>query len=411
MPEAGIFANRWPFSSQEGLSSRSGTNLESLYHLMDTHLSVDGVALRFTPVDQAPSAQANGAPRDRRTSGVARSGDGRHRRYDPFVNSLGMRAVKAMVDAAAATDTTVLISGEWGVGKELVARAVHQESPRFGHAFVKVNCAALPLDLLETELFGHERGALTGAYRSKPGKFELAQGGSIFLDEIGELPLPLQAKLLHALQDREFSRLGSHRDARVDIRVIAATNRDLTRLVDQGRFREDLYNRLNVVTIEVPPLRERVEEIPILVETFLDRYTRQYRRQRDVISPETMQLFHAYQWPGNIRELENTIKRIVLLGSQDWLAEELTDTDARPAPGAPPVPAAASVGLATLPTAGDEGLSLTAIARAAALQAERRALKQVLDRVHWNRRRAARLLKVSYRTLRRKIEQCGLLED
>jgi transcriptional regulator with PAS, ATPase and Fis domain len=336
----------------------------------------------------------------------ARIDDERLRRYNPFGNSAGMRAVKKMVDAAASTDAAVLISGESGVGKELVARAIHHESPRLGHAFVKVNCAALPMDLLESELFGYERGAFTGAYRRKPGKFELANGGSIFLDEIGELPLPLQAKLLHVLQDREFSRLGSRRDVRVDIRVIAATNRDLARLVDHGRFREDLYYRLNVVTIFVPPLRERLEEIPILVDFFLDRYSRQYLRPRDAITPDTMQLFHTYRWPGNVRELENTVKRTVLLGNQDGLAQDLRD-DAVPAPLPPPLPSVIRVA----PPTPEEGQSLTAIARAAALQAERRALKQVLDRVHWNRRQAARLLRVSYRTLRRKIEQCGLLED
>jgi two-component system response regulator AtoC len=367
---------------------------------MDARAPVDGISMRFTPARQTDQ-----------TSGVTRIDDTRLRRYDPFANSVGMRAVKTMIDAAAATDATVLISGESGVGKEVVARAIHQASARSGHTFVKVSCAGLPPDLLETELFGHERGAFTGVDRRKPGKFELANDGTVFFDEIGELPLPLQVKLLHALQDREFSRVSIHHDLRVDSRVIAATDRDLSRLVDQGRFREDLYSRLNVVAIDVPPLRERIEEIPILVETFLDRYTRQYRRQRDVISPATMQLFHAYPWPGNVRELENIMKRIVLLGSQDWLVEELTDTDALSAPGAPPLPAAARLSLTPGPGPGEDGPSLAAIARAAALQAERRALEQVLDRVHWNRRRAARLLKVSYRTLRRKIEQCGLLED
>jgi two-component system response regulator AtoC len=337
--------------------------------------------------------------------------DDRPRPYDPFGNSVTMRALKRVIDRAAVSDATVLVCGESGVGKELVARAVHQGSPRAGHAFVKVNCAALPMDLLESELFGHERGAFTGAHRRKPGKFELANGGSIFLDEIGEMPLPLQAKLLHVLQDREFSRLGSQRDVRVDIRVIAATNRDLTRLVDNGRFREDLFYRLNVVSIGVPPLRERREEIPALVDFFLDRYARQYLRPRDVIPESLMRAFSSYDWPGNIRELENTIRRIVLLGTQGWHGQD----GRRPHPPRravpPPPPVAAEIlappELPELPGQ-DDGPSLTAIARAAALRAERGVLKQVLDRVHWNRREAARLLKVSYRTLRRKIEQCGL---
>ena len=326
-------------------------------------------------------------------------------RYDPFANSLSMRSLKRVVHLAASTDATVLVTGESGVGKELVVRAVHQGSPRLRHAFIKVNCAALPFDLLESELFGHERGAFTGAYRRKPGKFELANGGSIFLDEIGEMPLPLQAKVLHVLQDREFSRLGSHQDVRVDVRVIAATNRDLIHLVDRGRFREDLYYRLSVVNISVPPLRDRREEIPRLVDFFLDRYAQQYLRPRIVLSPATLQFFSIYSWPGNIRELENTIKRIVLLGTQDWLGKELRGPYPLEVPSVPPSPVTEPPIEVAPP---DEAPSLTAIARAAALQAERGALKQVLDRVRWNRREAARLLKVSYRTLRRKIEQCGL---
>ena len=262
--------------------------------------------------------------------------------------------------------------------------------------------------MVENELFGHERGAFTGAHRRKPGKFELADGGSIFLDEIGEMPLAVQAKLLHVLQDREFSRLGSREDVRVDVRVIAATNRDLIRLIDRGRFREDLYYRLSVVNISVPPLRDRREEIPPLIDYFLDRYARQYCRPRTALSPVTLNFFSTYTWPGNIRELENTIKRIVLVGNQDWLGEDSSDDERRESRALPPVTTPAVTDVAEAPESLDDAPSLTAIARAAALQAERGALKQVLDRVHWNRREAARLLKVSYRTLRRKIEQCGL---
>ena len=338
----------------------------------------------------------------------AKGDDPRRGRYDPFAHSAAMRIVKGTIDHVAPTDATVLVSGESGVGKEFVARAVHKQSPRHTHPFIKVNCAAQPMDLLESEFFGYERGAFTGAHRRKPGKFELAHNGSIFLDEIGEMPLPLQAKLLHVLQDREFSRLGSRQDVRVDVRVIAATNRDLAILVDCGRFRDDLYYRLNVVNIYIPLLRDRREEIPVLVDHFLDRYARQYQRPRQALSPAIMELFHGYAWPGNIRELENTVKRIVLLGTEAGLDRELSAAQHKASP-LPHLPAPVVALPAMVPAAPAGGQSLKAIGRAAALQAERGTLKQVLDHVHWNRREAARLLKVSYRTLRRKIEQCGLV--
>src|SRR5262245_42407148 len=242
----------------------------------------------------------------------------------PFTNSMRMHVVKDMIDRVAGTDATVLVWGESGVGKELVTRAIHDKSPRRDRPFVKVNCAALPLELLESELFGYERGAFTGAHRQKPGKFELANTGTIFLDEIGEMPMPVQAKLLQVLQDREFSRLGSQSDIRVDVRVIAATNKDLGRLVQQGHFREDLYYRLNVLNIHVPPLRERQEEIPVLVEYFLDLYSREYGRPRHEVSAETMQLFMDHGWRGNVRELENIIKRIVALGNEAQVIQEIT---------------------------------------------------------------------------------------
>jgi len=330
---------------------------------------------------------------------------------DAFSNSVRMRAVKEMIDRVAATDATVLVWGESGVGKEMVARALHQKSPRRDRPFVKVNCAALPIELLESELFGYERGAFTGAHRQKPGKFEVANTGTIFLDEVGEMPMPLQAKLLQVLQDREFSRLGSRHDIRVDVRVIAATNKDLGKLVERGLFREDLYYRLNVVNIHVPPLRDRREEIPILVEHFIDEYARQYGRPRQKVTAATMRLFMTYPWPGNVRELENIVKRIELLGSEEWVAQELTNR-----PTQPPDSALASPTYARTPqpvvhaplAALEEGLTLKDIARRAALEAERAALKTVLDLVHWNRLEAARRLKVSYKTLRRKIRECGL---
>lgn len=321
-----------------------------------------------------------------------------------------MRAVKAMIDQVAPTDATILVIGESGVGKEMVTRTLHQESPRCGRPFVKVNCAALPLDLLESELFGYERGAFTGANRQKPGKFELANTGTIFLDEIAEMPMALQAKLLQVLQDRQYSRLGSKHDIRVDVRVVASTNKSLLALVEQDHFRDDLYYRLNVVKIRVPPLRERREEIPALVEYFLDRYARQYGRCARKLSGETMRIFMEYEWPGNVRELENCIIRIVLLETEDWLANELRSehpaSEKRTAePRARPAEAA-SRDRADL-DAEDHGLK--AVVRFAANEAERLALRTVLDRVHWHRIEAARRLKISYKTLLTKMKQHGLV--
>jgi len=318
-----------------------------------------------------------------------------------LIHSPATRAIIEVIDQVADTNATVLIRGESGVGKDLVARAVHAASPRREQPFVKVNCAALPAELLESELFGHEKGAFTGAYRRKLGKFEFANTGSLFLDEIGELPLALQAKLLHVLQDHEFSRVGGRDVIRVDTRVLASTNRNLEAALTTGQFREDLYYRLNVVEIHVPPLRERREEIPGLVAYFLEKFQRQYRRAVR-LSADIIRCFTEYAWPGNVRELENTIRRLVVLGNVRQIHEEilarlqanhvqsakLTGTDEPPAPEA--------------------SMGLREIARRAAREAERRAIKEVLDRVHWNRTAAARLLMISYKTLLSKITECGL---
>src|SRR6266852_1578545 len=224
--------------------------------------------------------------------------------------SLKMRAILTIIENIADTDATVLIRGESGVGKDLVARAIHAASSRRHGPFVKINCAAIPSGLLESEFFGHEKGAFTGAHRRKPGQFEYAHQGTIYLDEIGELPLALQAKLLHVLQDFRFSRVGGHGSIDVDAHVIAATNRDLEDAMKRGEFREDLYYRLNVVEIRVPPLRERREEIPMLATWFLAKFNAQYRRQKQ-LQPETLARLREYPWSGNIRELENAIRRLV----------------------------------------------------------------------------------------------------
>src|SRR4030043_250562 len=226
-----------------------------------------------------------------------------------------MHQVKEMMDQVADTDVTVLIQGESGVGKEVVARSIHLNSLRRGRPFVKVNCGALPSELLESELFGYEKGAFTGAYRQKPGKFELANGGTIFLDEISEMSLSLQGKLLQVLQDREFSRLGGKKDIRGDVRGLVATNRNMEESVKNGQFREDLYYRLNVVNVTIPPLRERREEIPIFVEYFVEKFSKKYQKKITSLSDKMMKALSQYHWLGNVRELENVIQRLGVPGN------------------------------------------------------------------------------------------------
>jgi two-component system response regulator AtoC len=321
-----------------------------------------------------------------------------------FEHSPKMRAVRRVIDEVASTNAAVLIRGESGVGKDVVARAIHAASGRRHRPWVKVNCAALPSELLESELFGHERGAFTGAHRRKLGKFEFAHTGTIFLDEVGELPLALQPKLLHVLQDLAFSRIGGRELIHVDVRLVASTNRNLEAALQTGQFREDLYYRLNVVEIYVPPLRERAEEIVTLAGQFLSAFNRQYQREVS-LTPEVLDLFRNYGWPGNVRELENMMRRLVVLANAKQVCEEiltrLRSVSRRLAPDRPVTPAEAPGTMAN---------GLKAIARQAALEAERRALVEVLTRVHWNRTEAARILKVSYKTLLNKIVECGLSE-
>ncbi|HZF05657.1 MAG TPA: sigma-54 dependent transcriptional regulator [Patescibacteria group bacterium] len=317
-----------------------------------------------------------------------------------MLTSPQMREILSVIEQAARADVTVLVCGETGVGKELVARAIHAHSPRRRSTFVKVNCAAMPRELLESELFGHERGAFTGAHQRKPGRFELADGGTIFLDEIGELHPALQAKLLHVLQDGEFSRVGGRHNIRVDVRVICATNRDLAREVAGNRFREDLFYRLNVINILVPPLRERREEIPALVDYFVHRYSRLFNFPEREVSPDAMQAFMQYAWPGNIRELENFIKRMIVL--QDF---------ALPRTLVAPVPVAAAPAAAPEPFAASKGLSLKEISRRAVLEAEREVICRALEQCRWNRVKTARMLKISYRALLYKIKDMGLKQD
>jgi transcriptional regulator with GAF, ATPase, and Fis domain len=325
--------------------------------------------------------------------------------YEALINSGGMRLIDAAVTRVAPTDVTVLISGESGVGKELVARTIHQRSGRRERPFVKVNCAALPLTLLESELFGYERGAFTGADHTKRGKFEQAHRGTILLDEISEMPLSVQAKLLQVLQDHEFSRLGSEHDIHVDVRVLAATNRDLGRYVAEGGFREDLFHRLNVVHFRVPPLRERREEIPILVEHFLAVYRVKHRGGPRQVSRASLERLQRYTWPGNVRELQNVIQRIVVLGTES-VVDELDEH--QPAPSPSPNGPAAVLAEVTEALLADDSPGLKELARRAVEIVEREALKRTLARVHWRRIEAAHRLRISYKTLLEKIKHYGL---
>ena len=350
-------------------------------------------------------------------------------------NSEKMRGISTVIEQVSDSDVTVLIRGESGVGKELVARAIHQRSTRKNRPFVKVNCAALPAELLESELFGHERGAFTGAATTRIGKFEQADSGTLMLDEIGEMKPALQAKMLHVLQDAEFTKLGSNKRISVDVRVVAATNRDLEKMMLSGEFREDLYYRLKVIELTVPALRERRDEIPTLTDFFLARYSRKYNRPLRPMSEQLRQLFNVYDWPGNIRELENMIKRIVILQDEHLVIREIERNIQRLVGQQAPAPAAvamAGVGiglpmgsaepssLAYPPTTAEpveleapeppeeSGGSLAQVAKSAAMKAERVAIEQTLRQVHWNRRKAAQILGVSYKTLLNKIKECGI---
>ena len=363
--------------------------------------------------------------------------------------SENMRGIATVIEQVADSDVGVLIRGESGVGKELVSRAIHQRSTRRNRPFVKVNCAALPAELLESELFGHERGAFTGAATTRIGKFEQADTGTLMLDEIGEMTPALQAKLLHVLQDGEFTKLGSNKRVQVDVRIVAATNRDLEQMMLNGTFREDLYYRLKVIELTVPPLRERPDEIPTLIDFFIARYARKYNRPARAITEPLRELFMQYEWPGNIRELENMIKRVVILQDEQLVIREIERNIQRvapapavaalatasaaamavpagiggssqppvayPAPAAPAVPAAPNGDPAggddaagDEPAASGGGRSLASVAKAASMKAERVAIEHTLGQVHWNRRKAAQILGVSYKTLLNKIKECGI---
>ena len=325
-----------------------------------------------------------------------------------------MQSLHAQVKRVAAVDVPVLILGESGSGKEVVARLIHKLSGRARGRFLKVNCAALPLELLESELFGYEPGAFTGATRSKPGKFELANKGTILLDEIAEMPPPLQAKLLHALQDQQFSRLGGRLNITVDVRILAATNVDIPQALADHRFRPDLYYRLNAFTLTLPPLRDRQEEIPLLLRHFMARFAARYGRAALPFSPRLLEACLRYRWPGNLRELENFVKRYLILGDEDVVREELV-----PSGGAGPVPgpgtgAGGARVYAPRPQLGPSHAGerppggLKSMVRSLTGEAEAEAIVRALDETQWSRKRAARLLQISYKALLYKMRQYGI---
>jgi two-component system response regulator AtoC len=316
-----------------------------------------------------------------------------------------MREVRDVIEQVADTDITVLIRGESGTGKELVARTLHRLSERRDKPFVKVNCAALPSELLESELFGFEKGAFTGAQRRKLGKFEFADRGTIFLDEIGEMSPALQAKLLQVLQDGEFSRLGGESDVQVDTRVIAATNRDLEEAVETGGFREDLYYRLNVVTVQLPPLRDRPGAVPLLVDHFLRKFGAEYNREPRELTREAVQTFLGYHWPGNVRELENMVRRMTVLGSEQAVLQEISSRE-RPAQRN-----GGSLQLDDLDLEDGQSVDLKSIARAAARVAEKRVIARILEQTRWNRKEAAERLQISYKALLYKMKESGLSDE
>ena len=331
---------------------------------------------------------------------------GRGVRFGIIGDSAGITDLYAVLARVADTPTTALITGESGTGKELVARALHEHSSRKDKPFIKVNCAAIPKELIESELFGYERGAFTGAVSSKPGRFELANGGTLFLDEIGEIPIEMQVKLLRALQESEFERVGGIKTIRVDVRLVAATNRDLKKLIAGGSFREDLFYRLNVVPIRLPALRERTSDIPLLVEHFLGKFNERLKKKVEGAETEAMETLVAYPWPGNIRELENVIERAVLFCDTAKLRASDLPPEIRGIPAMANVPLPEADLQAAL--AGEGGLKEHV--KVAMSRLERELVSRALQQTTGNVTHAARLLKISRKGLQLKMKELGLRE-
>jgi nitrogen regulation protein NR(I) len=331
-----------------------------------------------------------------------------HGRFRLVGQSPAIRTIYGVVEKVANTPSTVLISGESGTGKELIARALHENSSRHAGPFIKINCAAIPKTLMESELFGYDKGAFTGAVGAKPGRFELAHGGTLFLDEIGEIPIEMQVKLLRVLQESEFERVGGIKTIKVDVRLVTATNRDLLAEVGAGAFREDLFYRLNVVPIHIPPLRERREDIPLLADHFIAKFNDRLKKEIAAITPEAVERLVAYQWPGNIRELENLMERTVLFCEGPEI--RVSDLPPEVAGAATPHPVAA-----TAQAAGEEAPrpapeSLKEAVRAETERVERELIQRALDATGGNVTQAARKLKISRKSLQTKMKELGLRE-
>ncbi|MCJ7577012.1 MAG: sigma-54 dependent transcriptional regulator [candidate division Zixibacteria bacterium] len=319
--------------------------------------------------------------------------------YETLVgDSFPMLQIKTVIEQVADSELTVLIRGESGTGKEIVARMLHTLSSRKNEPFIKVNCAAIPRELLEAELFGYEKGAFTGAFKTKQGRFETANKGTIFLDEIGDMPLELQSKLLQVLEHYEFMRVGGIKTIKVDTRIVCATNRDLNKALKDQTIREDLFYRLNEVTLNLPPLRERREDIPLLIEHFLQRYNTVYNKKYHPLSSKTVQLLQEYDWPGNVRQLENLIKQVVVREDEEIIYDTIKMSSLHTGSYAAPTPSFTQA----------KDYSLKNRVGEVVAQQEKSLISEVLSKTNWNRRKAAQLLEVSYRSLLYKIKEYQL---
>ncbi len=335
--------------------------------------------------------------------------------YESFIgDSPKIVQVKNLIEQVADSELTVLIRGESGTGKEIIARMIHNVSSRSEESFTKVNCAAIPRDLLEAELFGYEKGAFTGAHKTKPGRFEVANKGTMFLDEIGDMPHDLQSKLLQVLEQQEFVRVGGINTIHVDVRIICATNRNLEEAIKDSSFRDDLFYRLNEITVFLPPLRDRRDDIPLLTDHFVDKYSKLYKKEPIVLSGETMFMLSSAPWPGNVRQLENLMKQAVVRGDESILPELLTaqtavtdknGTHSASAPSSSPV-----IGAPEPFENDDDSLSLKKRVATAVAREEKRLISRVLTKTNWNRRKAAEILEISYRSLLYKIKEYSLNE-